>query len=46
MKSRDSKYIPPKVEIIRLETEQCFLVQSGSNEDLFEDLDDFSDFFE
>lgn len=46
MKGKESKYVSPTVEIIKIETEQCFLVQSGSNEDFFEDLDDFSDFFE
>jgi hypothetical protein len=29
-----------------METEQCLLVQSGSTEDMFEDLEDFTDFFE
>lgn len=46
MKNERTKYTPPKMEVIRVETEQCLLVQSGFTEDMFEDMEDFSDFFE
>lgn len=46
MKTERMKYISPQMEVIYMETEQCLLVQSGSTEDMFEDLDDFTDFFE
>ena len=46
MKTERMKYSPPQMEVICLETEQCLLVQSGLTEDMFEDSDDFSDFFE
>lgn len=46
MKTRNTEYKSPQMEIICLETEQYLLVQSGSTEDMFEDLDDFTDFFE
>lgn len=46
MKIEKTKYIAPKMEVMYMETEQCLLVQSGLTEDMFEDSDDFSDFFE
>ncbi|MBO5709484.1 MAG: hypothetical protein J6S01_09115 [Bacteroidales bacterium] len=46
MKTTNMKYVTPKMEVIYMETEQCLLVQSGSTEDMFEDLEDFTDFFE
>lgn len=46
MKIENTKYIAPKMEVMYMETEQCLLVQSGLTEDMFEDSDDFSDFFE
>ena len=46
MKTERMKYLPPQMEVICLETEQCLLVQSGLTEDMFEDSDGFWDFFE
>lgn len=46
MKTRNTEYQSPQMEIICLETEQYLLVQSSYTEEMFEDMDDFSDFFE
>ena len=46
MKTEKMEYLPPQMEIINLETEQCLHVQSGLTEGIFEDSEDFSDFFE
>lgn len=46
MNTVKAKYLPPQMEVICLEAEQCLLVQSGLTEGIFEDSEDFSDFFE
>lgn len=48
MKDTDRKYESPQIDIIDMHAEQAFLVGSGigGNEGLFEDPDDYSDYFE
>lgn len=48
MEDHERKYTSPQIEIVDLSVEQAFLVGSGtgSNESLYDDLNDYSDFFE
>lgn len=48
MKSETLIYKSPDVTVISLETEQYLLIGSGSgrNEGLYDDVNDYSDFFE
>jgi len=47
MKDFDKKYESPEIIMIDLHVEQPFLVGSGGhNESLYEDQDDFFDYFE
>lgn len=48
MEDNTRKYTSPGIVIIDMHTEQAFLVGSGigGNESLYEDPNDYSDFFE
>ena len=48
MKDTEHTYVHPEISIIEIEAEQVFLTESGegSNEGLFTDPFDYSDFFE
>lgn len=48
MEDNARKYTSPGIVIIDMHTEQAFLVGSGigGNESLYEDPNDYSDFFE
>ncbi|MBQ8049506.1 MAG: hypothetical protein IJ271_07625 [Bacteroidales bacterium] len=47
MKDTERKYESPHIEIIDMQAEQAFLTgSSGQNESLFEDPNDFFDYFE
>lgn len=48
MKTVLKKYKSPKAEVIDIISEQCLLTTSGlgSNDELLEDPDDYTDFFE
>lgn len=47
MKDTERKYESPQIATIYMHTEQAFLVGSnGENESLFEDPNDFFDYFE
>lgn len=48
MKSTETTYTRPEIVIISMETEQGFLAGSGvgGNQGLYEDLNDYSDYFE
>ena len=47
MKDTEHTYVHPEISIIEIEAEQVFLTESGegSNEGLFTDPFDYSDFF-
>ncbi len=48
MKSTENTYTRPEIVVISMETEQGFLAGSsiGGNQGLYEDLNDYSDYFE
>ncbi|MBR4299370.1 MAG: hypothetical protein IKT59_06625 [Bacteroidales bacterium] len=48
MKNTKTPYVSPEAMIITLETEQYLLIGSGSgqNEGLYDDVNDYSDYFE
>ncbi|MBR5298852.1 MAG: hypothetical protein IKU36_01240 [Bacteroidales bacterium] len=48
MEKTFTKYTKPEINVIVIETEQTFLVGSnvGWNEGLYEDPNDYSDYFE
>ena len=48
MKSTETTYTRPEIVNISMETEQGFLAGSsvGGNQGLYEDLNDYSDYFE
>lgn len=48
MKNTKTPYVSPEAMTITLETEQYLLIGSGSgqNEGLYDDVNDYSDYFE
>lgn len=48
MKTETNKYISPAMEVITMEAEQYLLIGSGSGstESLYDDVNDYSDYFE
>lgn len=48
MKNKKDKYIAPAMEVITMEAEQFLLIGSGSGstESLYDDVNDYSDYFE
>ena len=48
MKTETDKYISPAMEVITMEAEQYLLIGSGSGstESLYDDVNDYSDYFE
>lgn len=48
MKNKTDKYTSPAMEVITMEAEQFLLIGSGSgnNDGLYDDVNDYSDYFE
>lgn len=48
MKTKTDKYTSPAMEVITMEAEQFLLIGSGSgnNDGLYDDVNDYSDYFE